>query len=439
MTRKKNLLRAVAALVLCLTLSGCTFGTEVDSLLQTPKHSETQQEIYAALQDAVGSSFTLQYPRTGSNLSAFTLADLDGNGDEEALVFYEKSSVSATENSLRIGILDQIDDAWQSVCDIPAEGIDVERVEITDMGGKRLLCIGYGSVDQNEHFLTVCRYQDHMLDTIYTTSYADFEIADFDGNGEESLLILCRATESNAAYAMLCGIDQAGGLSVSGKVEFRATFAEFRNAFSQIDTSGSTIWIDGVVGGSTLETEILRVTDGRLTYALSSAEEVAATSRPNGYSVMDLDGDGKFEIPVQSPFPGYDENTAEQLKLTKWMSLSGETLVEKCRGYFSLSDGVMFLFPQDWYDNVTVFSDPQRSDIVFCCYDGKTPDGTQQELCRYCCVSDESEIARREDEGYLLLRTKGNAWYYLNVPTENSENSLSKDWQTLLARFLFFT
>lgn len=62
-------------------------------LLKPPSLSEEQQQIYLALQDAVGSGITLQYPRAGANLSAFTVVDLDGDGEDEALVFYKRRTL----------------------------------------------------------------------------------------------------------------------------------------------------------------------------------------------------------------------------------------------------------------------------------------------------------------------------------------------------------
>ena len=81
---------------------GCTPAATVDSLLKPPSLSEEQQQIYLALQDAVGSGITLQYPRAGANLSAFTVVDLDGDGEDEALVFYKKTNLAADGNGLRL-------------------------------------------------------------------------------------------------------------------------------------------------------------------------------------------------------------------------------------------------------------------------------------------------------------------------------------------------
>ena len=73
MMRRRRWLPAAFCLLCCLLFSGCTPGATVDSLLKPPSLSKEQQQIYLALQDAVGSGITLQYPRAGANLSAFTV------------------------------------------------------------------------------------------------------------------------------------------------------------------------------------------------------------------------------------------------------------------------------------------------------------------------------------------------------------------------------
>ena len=158
--RRRLRLSAAFCLSLCLLcslLTGCTLGASVDSMLKPPSLSKEQQQIYRALQDAAGTGITLQYPRSGAYLSAFTVVDLDADGEDEALVFYKKTNFTATENSLRLNVLDQVNGKWMSVCDYPADGAEIERVVIQPLGAspKNRILIGYSSVDQSDKSLSV--------------------------------------------------------------------------------------------------------------------------------------------------------------------------------------------------------------------------------------------------------------------------------------------
>lgn len=92
--RPKGLIRLLLTGCLLLLLSGCTFGATVDALLTPPHLRGEQEQIYQALENAVGNRITLQYPRSGNHLSAVMISDLDGDGQDEAAVFYRKESSS---------------------------------------------------------------------------------------------------------------------------------------------------------------------------------------------------------------------------------------------------------------------------------------------------------------------------------------------------------
>ncbi len=426
---------AAFCLSACLLLTGCTIGASVDAMLKPPSLSREQQQIYVALQDAVGSNITLQYPRSGTNLSAFTVVDLDDDGDDEAIVFYEKTSLTAAENNLRIGVLDQVDDRWQSVCDIPADGTEIECVEIAAIGTDRpnRIFFGYSGADQSDKLLTVYAYEDGVMSELFQTSYTMFQVADLDADQNRELLVLGRATDGAAASAAMYRYE-GGEMSLSGKLELRTAFSDYSQvAYSQSGGEIPEIFIDGAVGASTLQTEILRVEEGTLSYVLPDSDAVVSTARSVGYLSRDIDGNGSVEIPVQQSFPGYEEDASEQVRLTRWLGLSGTKLVEQCRGYFSLSDGCMFFLPLDWYGTVTAVNDTLSGDIVFYRYDGEMTEH-MTELLRYGSVSDAEEAQERESDGYMLLYTRGNASYYMRAA--QTEDPLGKTWQELMVQFI---
>ena len=73
----------VGLLALCgLLLSACvSFQLNVTDLMQSPKLTEDQTEIYEALTTAAGvSDVQLKYPKRGNYRSSFVLFDLDADG-----------------------------------------------------------------------------------------------------------------------------------------------------------------------------------------------------------------------------------------------------------------------------------------------------------------------------------------------------------------------
>ena len=84
MRRKKLALLSLAAL-LCLLLSGC-FVKTVDELYTLPRHSDEYDNLQKAI-DEVMAAAGCEYcaPISGSNQQSVQLAELDGDGEEEAV------------------------------------------------------------------------------------------------------------------------------------------------------------------------------------------------------------------------------------------------------------------------------------------------------------------------------------------------------------------
>ena len=72
-----------------LTMSGCSFRlTSFDNLIRPPKLSGKYQGLQDSFEKSVSGQVVLVTPENGSYQSAFITVDIDGDRDEEAIVFY---------------------------------------------------------------------------------------------------------------------------------------------------------------------------------------------------------------------------------------------------------------------------------------------------------------------------------------------------------------
>ena len=128
-----------AAILSIAALTGCQ--ATIENLLTAPKLTQEQSEIYQALINSSGSSIKLKYPRGGEYRSAFVLQDIDSDGTQEALVFYESQSVQSGESALPV----ETDDEDETLADdglmndqlnIPGEedDDDMEDFSVDDLG-----------------------------------------------------------------------------------------------------------------------------------------------------------------------------------------------------------------------------------------------------------------------------------------------------------------
>ena len=82
-------LKRAAVCALSIFLTGCSaLNFSVEGLVNAPKLTAEQSQIHEALIKSVGSNITLKYPRNGDHRSAYVIADIDDEPNDEAIVFY---------------------------------------------------------------------------------------------------------------------------------------------------------------------------------------------------------------------------------------------------------------------------------------------------------------------------------------------------------------
>lgn len=443
MTIKK--LAIITFLTFALTsLTGCNVWTgSIESLLSPPKLTTQQQEIYQALTNSVDTKISLKYPRTGDYLSAFIVANFDDEPSEEALVFYEKTGITADETSLRINILDQEDGKWKSIFDRSADGSEVDTVIISKLGESDdvSIIVGYNMM-QGEKQLNVYKYtQDiatgnrQLVETLSDT-YSIMSVQDIDNDGYNELFLVTGNSASSYAEAKILKVDNDNKY-VRNRVAMDYDPIDYIQCLysSPSDSTTKQIFIDSVITTNVIETEILyfTISDGNLIICNASNDEnvLGNTVRPSGYSSCDIDNDGIIEVPVTTTFTGYEKlSDTEQLKMTKWLTYQNQSLVVKYEGYYSINDGYFFSLPERWKNRVTVKLDNARNDMVFYEYDENLENSTI-ELLRLT-VSEEKYRETIQNNGYQLMRTNNGKCYFAKV-----NKNVGSDLEISLAEVLF--
>ena len=351
--KKILLLPAAAAL-----LTGCSFGASIDTLMSPPKLSYEQEQIYSALTDATGNNISLKYPKSGKYLSAFIIEDIDGDGGNEALVFYEKSSIAVEENTLRFNILDKDGGKWHSVEDKPVEGSEIEKVMISKIGsGDRMnLIIGSSQINRSEKNVAIYNYSDGTIQRIFRPSpYSYFNVMDLNTDGENEFLLLKSSSSSSPASAVAYRLDSKGFHKYSQ--ELSGSFTEFDEPSYGLMGNGKTgLYIDAVSLAGYIQSDIIYMDESGLHKVFATSGESLSTIRPSGCATFDIDSDGIPEIPVQKVSPGYeDASESERMKITEWMYVTNDnSLKKKYTSYYSVNEGYIFVFPERWENRVNI-------------------------------------------------------------------------------------
>lgn len=418
-----------------LMLTGCTFSVSVETLLSPPKLDNQQQDIYNALENYTGENISLKYPKSGDNLSAFIIEDIDGDSEDEAIVFYEKNAVKTEESSLRINILDIVDSKWCSVYDHAADGNEIEQVEVAKLGecDRINIIVGYSLINRSEKKISIYDYSAGKLNTnLENEPYSVFDADDFNGDGLKELFVAAAKGASKEASAVLYYLYDNGEYKRS-ETKLGAAYTDYRKISRNLEPAEEmTVFLDAETGSGNIATEVLRVDNqNNLLKVFSPDTEKLETVRPSSYLSADIDGDGEVEIPALEFCSGYDENSDNPMYFTSWYNIKNGKTKYKCESYHSITDGYIFMIPQEWYGKITAKADISQNETYIC--SGSNPE-TAEVIFTVKVVSGKEKSTISEENGWTLIRTRGDKHFFLKI---NDENPLALSAEEIIMKFKF--
>lgn len=408
----------ILAIAAAAMLTGCTLGGSAENLLSPPVLYEEQEDIYSALIKSTGEDIVLQYPRSGARRSAFILDDIDGSGEDEAIVFY------STREQLRINILDKDENGkWQSVCDIPGSGSSIDRVQIASIGkaDRTSIIIGFGE-SGSDRMLKVYGYSDGVVSEKYSDTYSSFFTYDLNGDGEDGLCII-RSNNENIGRKADFSVITDTGTQVEKKdtVSLNDKASDFVGVvLGNVGENTPAVFIDEIAGGQ-LSTEIIYLVGDTLRNPLYLDERqmISDTTRSKGYYSADIDLDGITEIPTLSYFPGYDQDDRDGFIATNWNVYSNFTINKKYSSYYDIEKSFCFILPGRWDGLVTIKRDSHNGDIVFYKYFADLLN-SDTELLRLSAVTADYYDEKSEN-GYVWLKSRDNMHYFYKLPEASDE------------------
>lgn len=387
-----------------------------DSLLNAPSMNKEQSDIYDELKNSVGSNIKLSYPKDGDRRSAFVIENIDDESEKEALIFYVKEDASKKNSAVRVNVMDKINGKWVSVYDLSGEGNSIDKVIVEkSRDNGRLIYLGYNTINTNKS-LFVYKYHDKRLDCLYSIPYNYFDMIDMDKSGEKELLTIQDFPDEKKCKAMIYNYTDKAGLTVADTTELGSMFDNYQNiSVGKTQDGQNMIVLDSNVDKNKIATEIIVVANQKLYNPLYQFkfDLYEKTQRLSGYKSIDFNRDGIIEIPVTSPFLGYENNQPEeQLYMTDWYTFKKYyTLENKFSSYYNRTDAYVFIIPARWKGFVTVKKDPISDETVFYKFNEDIENSTQ-ELMRIKAVS-RNDSHRYYTNGYRLVDTKGQIDYFI--------------------------
>ncbi len=438
MSKKWYIIYAVAIVLLPLFLLMVVRLESPSEIIVPPgfygQTAEVQDAFEASLSAAERNNVTLKYPTSGEYRTAYVMNNLDSDEDDEVIVFY---TLKSDESTVRMNVLDKIDDKWESVYDEPGYGSEVISVVFDDLnkdGDAEIICSWSLYESQTSKVMTIHsahaeKAKPIQLKTLVTQSYSFSGVADFDSDGYDEILVIWSDSSnvSNAGSAIpktsaiLLKMMEDDMISPIGQpVTVDASVSSYGTMNLQVSPEKDRLmaFVDAYKGEDTMITEVFwwdterhtLVTPFFDTITLSNTLTVRSPAIPS----KDIDSDGIIEIPVnwqntaveQKPV-NLDEDSdvpvqiGTRINLTTWMNVTPSGLVPKSYSFINHTAGYSFIVSENISASLVAYSTDTGVMTIYASTDGVT----QGEPLFSLVMKERDDMT--ENDTYTFKRTSG--------------------------------
>ena len=435
---KRNRICLLMMIVL-LFLTGCGMQT-VDMMYQLPKRSDA----YEKLQVVIDRHMTdLQYsaPTAGENQQTVQMADLDGDGREEYLLFAR----GAAENPMKILVFCQEGESFAYLTTLESQGASFDRIEYVEMDGKpgMEIVVGRKLSDQVMGTVSVYTFSRGEAEQLMNAGYSKFLCADLDSDGKGELMLLSPGDEgSGKAVAVLYNYN-GNQLERSAEVNLSEPADCIKRIMAgKIHGGVPAVYVASSANGSAIVTDIFAVKNGVFTNISFSNESGTSVKTLRNYYVYadDIDNDGILELPsLITMRTGNSGSCLQKQYLIRWfaMDLQGNE-VEKMYTFHDYASGWFLELKDAWATQLWVSQEDGA--WVFRIWDTETD--TSEEVFRiYAFAGDSRDASAVEHNRFVLHRTdsvvyaakleaSSAAWGITEEDLINAFRLIIMDWQT---------
>jgi len=437
---KKRILCLMLMTAAALLFTGCAMQT-VEEMYALPKRSEEFNEMQSAIDTAMY-GMTYASPQSGENQQTVQMADLDGDGTDEILVFAK----GASEKPLQVLIFTQdADGRVRTMETIGSNGLafeQVEYVEFDDQPGSELV-VGIRVGDQVQKSVSVYSFKNGDAELMLMNGYSKFVACDLDKNGHSELMVL-RPGEQETKQGMAVLYHYSNGqIERSAEMSLSESPANIRRIMQgKLENGVPAIFIASAVGQDAIVTDVLTIKDHQLINLAFSGDVNTTVETLRNYYVYaeDIDEDGVVELPsIITMKPVSTWNHEEERYSLRWYSFDDKGWeYDKLFTFHNFPGGWYLQLNSSWAGRITV--EQRGSEYVFYLWDESYQAATQLFTLYVFTGSTRDEEAvkdgrfalyRAEGVAYSASLGEGAAGYAITEDyLINSFRLIRQDWQT---------
>lgn len=324
MKKRTKILLPALLLAVIVMLCGCV--RTVDELYRVPRRSVGYRNLQAAMEQQM-ESLSFCAPGSGENQQAVQMADLNGDGIEEVILFAKAND----DRPLKILIFSFLDGDYSLTGKIECAGAAFNQVEYVQMDGKPgleiVVCTELS--DQLPRNISVHGFSGGAVQELLSTECRRFLCCDLDGNGVSDLLVL-NAGEDASGHGTVTLFGMTGEeLLPWGS----ATLSRSIENMKRIMTGGlsggqQAVFVASAADEDTIVTDVFALVDGKLTNISQASESGTGVNTLRNLYVYgeDIDHDGEMELPslISVKAPSSVELRKHGEHLIRWYAMTAQ-------------------------------------------------------------------------------------------------------------------
>lgn len=414
----------------------------INSLIRPPKVEGENLEIQTAFELYTGNNYLLKQPISGNYRSAYTFIDLDGDEDDEVIVFYsDKDEIDI----VRMNVLDKINGQWQSIADFESLHNEIMEIEFADLDGDstKEIIVGWATYQDDYsklmsvYTITGDNSGSVSIHSVFDDSYSQFRVMDIDCDGNNDILNLKYIATGNATEYKVSflsygsqGIREKGNTILDRSISSVTAIA---NDYIKDDNT-RRIYVDGYKIDSGMATDCFSWNNDKNDferYMIDNMTVSALTSRTGSVICADIDSDGIVEVPIEEFLPASEVTSIEKSvtqaqSLFKWVKLTDTSTKATQYRIINQSLGYSLIFDESWIGTYTVKNDIENGALTF--YLLKETDSElrrSHECFSIKCVPLDEEVSYFSSGYDFLFSSEGGKSFYYRISDFGEEMGIT--------------
>lgn len=343
-------------ILLLFVLAGCGNQT-VGQMYSLPRRSSEYKNLQTVIDGAMG-ELSYAAPVIGENRQSVQIADLNGDGMDEYIVFAK----GTTENPLQILIFRQVsEDTYELMETIPCRGGSFEQVQYLEVDGKPgcEMIVGRRINDQVTRIASIYSFASGESEQLISTIYTRYITCDLNGDGSAELMVIRNGEEasSNAVSVLYSYRDGEIQRSVEASLSEKVDQIK-RITINTLSDGTPAVYIASAVNDAAVITDIFTLKKDVFTNISLSSESGTSVQTLRNYYVYaeDIDSDGILELPSLIPmrYMAMNPNREEQ-NLVRWYSVGNDCEeTDKLFTFHNFAAGWYIELGSNWISRIVV-------------------------------------------------------------------------------------